>query len=460
MGVKISDDWGTTWATGIEWNDKNLRSHQRIAARFAAFAEGKAIYIHGGGWHYWDGARWAPDRSDTRTRQLLTELLKASWVESVSDKDLQSDVKAAMTANGSWGVLDLAKSHPGLFVEDTDTDPYLLNCHNGTLDLHTLRLRPHDPADRITKVTNASYDPDATSKDWDYLTTSSLPDAEVREFLQRYAGVGLIGRVLEHVLVILTGGGRNGKGMLARTIGKALGDYSITASNEMLVDADRGGRLSAQDLSSMYRLRGARWAVMSEIRKGSRLAEATMKSLTGGDEIEAKLMGKDKVEFLPSHSFIMLANDLPGVDPDAKAVWDRMRVVPFDVSFAGREDTSLEERLEASLEAVLAWCVAGLREYQQRRLDAPEAVLAKTDDYHTDNDPVGRFVRDQCVLKPNAFVAKAELAKEFTTWATEEGERVEPRALTRTIAALPGVTEGRTNAARKWNGIGLKSTWE
>ena len=47
--------------TPAEWGDAGLRSHQRMAKRFATYAEGYALYVNGTGWHYWDGTRWAPD---------------------------------------------------------------------------------------------------------------------------------------------------------------------------------------------------------------------------------------------------------------------------------------------------------------------------------------------------------------------------------------------------------------
>lgn len=114
----------------------------------------------------------------------------------------------------------------------------------------------------------------------------------------------------------------------------------------------------------MMQLRGARWAVMSELERDAKLAESTMKSLTSSDPVNAKSMGQNPINFPPSHSFIMLTNHLPSVDPRAQAVWARMRVVPFDVSFEGREDLTLEIDLEAQLEAILAWAVEGLRQYR------------------------------------------------------------------------------------------------
>lgn len=436
----------------IEWPDARLRSHQRIAARLAHYAEGKALYVEGLGWHYYDGARWAVDARETQINALLTELLKICWAEAMSDQELASDVKASMTATGSTGILSLASRQ--LFAQKVDADPWLLNCRNGTLDLHTLELRPHDPADLITKVTGAAYIPDATSQTWTKFLESSLPNADVRGFLQRFAGMCLIGRVVEHVLVIATGSGRNGKSVQARALSGALGDYAITASNDMLV-ASRYGQRSAGELASRMRLRGTRLAVMSELEKGDKLAESTMKSLTGGDTIEAKFMGQNPVQFDPSHTFFMLTNDLPKVDADATAVWARMRVVPFEVSFEGREDHTLEERLEADVDAVLTWAVDGLRAYHRIGLAAPDAVTARTDAYRADSDPLRSFIADECVFHPRATVSKADFATAYSKWAADNGEApFTPRAIGVHMKQITGITESNSGV-RKWVGVGI-----
>ncbi|MGP5228249.1 DNA primase family protein [Arthrobacter rhombi] len=446
---------GQDYAALPEWQDEGLQSHQRIASRLATYGRGRILYVNGSGWHFWDGTRWAPDDRAARAHALLTELLALSWQQGMTDKALAADVKASMTANGSAGVLDLASRK--LFTAQVDVNPYLLNCRNGTLDLHTLQLRAHDPADHITKVTGCDYDPSATSEDWDHFLASSLPDEEVRAFLQRYAGLALIGRVIEHILVIATGTGRNGKGVLARALAGALGDYAITASNDMLI-ASRYGQRSAGELASRMRLRGARWAVMSELEKGDKLAESTMKSLTGGDTIEAKFMGQNPVEFDPSHTFFMLTNDLPKVDAGATAVWARMRVVPFDVSFIGREDPKLEERLELNRAAVLTWAVLGLAGYQDEGLAAPAAVMARTDSYRTENDELQQFLTECCTVAPSARVTRSELHHVYLEWARENNaEQLPARAFTQRIGALPGVSEGKTGGYRIWKGLGTQN---
>lgn len=443
--------------TPMHWQDANLRSHQRIAARLTQYADGQALYVDGIGWHYWSGTHWAPDHRETRIHALLSDLLQMSWLEAMNDQALQSDVKSAMTATGSRGVIDLASRSPQLFTAQVDQDPYLLNCTNGTLDLHTLQLRPHDPADRITKITNAGYDPNAAATSWERFLETSLPDPAVRSFMQRYAGLSLIGKVIEHVMLIATGTGRNGKGVLARTLSRALGDYAVTATNDLLVTGRHGGK-TAGELAAQMVLRGARFAVMSELDKNDKMNEALLKSLTGGDEITAKLMGQNFVSFMPSHSFFLQTNDLPAMDAGAEAAWTRVRVVPFDVSFKGREDHGLEERLEVELAGVLTWAVEGLRAYQQTGLDEPDAVKASTDAYRSDNDAVSRFIADRCVMNPAASVATSKLTEAYNQWAAVNGEQsLAARALGKDIRQMNGIGETRTNSGRGLTGIGIKA---
>lgn len=443
-------------ATSTAWNDSGLRSHQRIAARFAQRAAGQLLYVTGAGWHYWDGTRLAPDLREQHAYALCTEVLQASWAEAIYDKDLQADVKAAMTANGTAGVLALASRIDTIAVHDVDADPWLLNCANGTLDLHTLELRPHDPKDHITKVTSAAYDPTAKSSTWDTFLRSSVPDEEVRTFLQRLIGLALIGRPIDHILPIAVGKGRNGKGVTANAVTNALGDYAVTVPAEMLVRGRYGAKKSAGEQAQLMRLRGARLAIMSELNKGDQMDESMMKQLTGGDRISAKWMGKDPIEFAPSHTFLMLTNELPTVAADSHAAWARIRAIPFDVSFEGREDTTLEERLEAEADAVLAWAVEGLRDYQRRGgLDAPKSVMARTEAYHADNDPLTRFIQDRCIKSPAMSVTRKALTEAYAEWAHDNGEaNLSARTLVAQVRALPGITEG-AGRLRSWQGLGL-----
>lgn len=439
------------------WADIGLRSHQRMAARLAQKGENKLLFVTGSGWHHWTGSHWAEDKRAKRAYRELSDLLKDSWIEAVDDKDLSADVRSCMSANGTKGVLELASRLPELSADHVDSDPYILNTPTGTLDLHTLTTRPHNPADRLTKITRASYDPAANNTRWTEFLNSSLPNPTIQGFLQRYIGVSLIGEVIEQLLVIMTGDGRNGKGVLANAVEFALGDYAITANNQMLVSGRYRGE-SAGEKSSLMRLRGARLAFMSELEKGAKLAEATMKALTGGDQIEAKFMGQDAVQFEPTHNFLMLTNDLPAVDPTAQAVWARLRVVPFDISFEGREDHALPNDLRLAANTILTWAVNGLATYREQGLNAPPEVLATTEHYRTENDPIAQFIEEECLLGPDAKVTRASLHHAYLEWAKDNGMNpISAHKFSPRIGGMKGIDTDAIHGLRRWIGIGLKS---
>jgi putative DNA primase/helicase len=123
-------------------------------------------------------------------------------------------------------VLTLASTEEGIAVtpDDLDADPLLLNCPNGTVDLRTGELRPHDPADLLTKSSGAAYDPAADGPTWAKFLETVQPEEKMREYLQRLFGHALEGRVTEHILPICHGDGANGKGTLIAAVLAALGD--------------------------------------------------------------------------------------------------------------------------------------------------------------------------------------------------------------------------------------------
>lgn len=398
------------------------RKQVRAAHEFAAQWLGDLLYVVGLGWHEWDGKRWAEDKGATRAKAAVMDTLKAMWSSALGDKELASDIMGCSTATGVRGVLELAAALPGMWAVagDMDADPYLLNCANGTLDLHTGELRPHDPADRITKVTRAAYNPTARSQLWEDFLEQVLPDAEVRGYLARFFGLSLVGKVLEHMFSIATGTGRNGKGVTYNSVLHALGDYGGVADPALMevVKANPNAPSPA-----FFDLRGRRLVVLSETDTKIRLSAAVLKRLTGGDPIKARALRQDPIQFDPSHMFLMVTNHLPelpskGADP---AVWARVRAVPFDVVIPAKDqDPRLPEKLELAADAILTWMVAGLSEYWERGLDEPEAVSAKTSEYAEAQDDVRRFVDEACEQGGAGDTTK-RLHDAYKDWCLAEG---------------------------------------
>ena len=186
-------------------------SQMRAARVLATTAASRLRHIFGTptGWHWWDGMRWKPDGSNHARSELFTVVEKHLPSLVLLGVLPKSTVSELQRDNSQRGALAIASHLPEFATEldHVDAQPTLLNCTNGTLDLETFQLRPHDPGDLITQVTSTEYDPDSVSPLWQSFLDVALPDVEVREYLQRLIGYSLLGVVTHHVFPILIGGG-------------------------------------------------------------------------------------------------------------------------------------------------------------------------------------------------------------------------------------------------------------
>lgn len=404
------------------------RGHLRMAERFVTDHAEQLRHVHRLGWHRWDGARWAADdqRADleaavTTIKNALEEVAKLPAGQ--DSDDLYKDARKAENASGTEGMLKFAAALPPIStaVSALDADPYLFNTPAGTLNLSTSTIHENRQADLITKVAGVALT-DESSAAWDAFLARVLPDREVRAFLQRVFGYAMLGKVTEHVMLIFTGSGANGKGTLRDALMATFGDYAIEIDPAMLMESKH-----EQHRTFKMRLRGARLVFCSETEKHRRFAEATMKRLTGGDPIEANLMHKDPISFIPSHTLIMLTNHLPAVSGDDPAVWRRLLVIPFDVSIPQHEqDSGLSDKLKAAAPAILAWAYQGWLDYHQQGLNPPEAVQKRTQAYQDDSDALGRFLREKTERNPQGFVKAHDLYTAWNQWRYAVGEEGGP----------------------------------
>ncbi|MCU1591675.1 MAG: phage/plasmid primase family C-domain protein [Frankiales bacterium] len=414
--IRAAEPPPTTPTTG-----EQHRGQLRLAERLVHREADGLRYVHGVGWHVWDGARWARDLSGTATRRAVATV-KAGYadlpdLDRDARQDLLRDLAKCESSSGLDGMLKIAGSLLPLSVsvDQLDADPYLFNTASGTLDLRTGMVRPHDPADLLTKVAGCGYDPAARSETFDRFLAEILPDPTMRAFVARLFGHALVGRVIEHLLPILTGVGQNGKSTLLDVVSSAFGDYAIAAEPDLLVERGSVHTTGQADLL------GVRLAVCSETDAGRRLAASTVKRLTGGDKVRARRMRQDNIEFAASHSVFMVTNHKPQVSGDDPALWRRLRIVPFDVKVAS-PDTGLPERLALELPAVLTWIVQGHRDWHAHGLGEPQQVLDATANYQAASDALGRFLDERCLVSAHAACRARPLFGAWSAWCHSAGE--------------------------------------
>lgn len=410
-------------------------------------------------WLIWDGTRWAPDVDGQAQRWMkVTARQITTTAMAIADKDARiSAVRLARQGerrSAVSGALELASTEEMVAVtpERLDVDPFLLNCTNGTLDLRTMELRPHDPVDLLTKTTGAAYDPDAAGPEFGKFLGRVQPDEAMRAFLGRLLGHALAGRQTKHILPILHGAGANGKGTLVTVVLATLGDYAAPADPELLT-----ARTFEAHPTGVADLFGLRLAVLHETDSGRRLAEGTVKRLTGGDRVKARRMREDFWWFDPSHTFLMLTNHRPIVTGTDEGIWRRLRLVPFDVVVPPAErDEELGARLDLERGAVLAWLVDGYRQWQTQGLAEPGRVVEATAEYRAESDALGRFLDERCLLASGFRTQSAQLYHAWAEWCRGQGEEEgTDKAFTAALKNRGFDTTKADHGRAFWSGIGL-----
>lgn len=407
-------------------------------------------------WLVWDGTRWAHDSTGQAPRwmKVIARVITTGAMAIQEPRERQAAVNLARRGESSAGVsgaLTLASTEEGIVVtpDDLDADPYLVNCRNGVLDLRTGNLAPHEPGLLLTRMTGAAFDPGAPTPEFTKFLERVQPDEAMQRYLARLLGHSLEGRVVTHVLPIFHGAGANGKSTLTSAVLAALGDYAAPADPELLTaktfDAHPTGTAD---------LCGLRLAVLHESNAGRRLAEGTVKRLTGGDRIKARRMREDFWWFTPSHTFLMLTNHKPIVGGTDEGIWRRLRLVPWDVVIPDEErDEELGDRLALELDGVLAWLAAGYRDWHEHGLRDPDQVVKATDAYRAESDALGRFLAEQCMDHGN--VGSTDLYKAWESWAISEGEDLMSQTAMAKALQDKGYENYTVNGRRRWRGLGL-----
>lgn len=379
-----------------------------------------------GAWYVWSGRHWPEDTTGETVRRAMKTMRKKT-VESLSwpDTERNKRIAHALKSEGAQRIhsaLGLAGVFQGVAhtPTDLDRDPWWLNVPNGTLDLRTGDLREHRREDLLTKLCPTAYDATATAPRFErFLLEIMGGDVGLCSYLQRVFGYALTGTCRENILLMLIGGGANGKSTLTTTLLRVTGsDYSVQLAPGLLFQTQKDTHPTG-----LADLRGKRIAVTHELDSGTRLAEGTVKSITGGDPIRARRMRQDYFEFDPTHTVFLCANSRPVIHGTDDGIWRRVRLVPFRVQIPlERQDTQLTDRLvETEAPGILAWLVAGARDWHEHGLEDPDSVRTATAAYRSEQDVLGDFLDAECVLDDQAFVPAMDLYARFSTWCQRNG---------------------------------------
>lgn len=404
------------------------KSDMGNARRLVDMYRDKLRFVHGPDrWLIWDGTRWKPDEKGGIMR-CAKACVKAMYraagepTEPFFDKNLAKWAITCQNVSRLDAMIKTAKSEPEFAItqDDLDSNVWLLNCLNGTVDLRTGTLQKHNANDLITKRVEVEFDPKASYKLWEsFLHKIFGGDSDLIRFIQRCVGYSITGAIVEHVLLFMYGGGSNGKSTFIETITELLNEYACQIPTESLTVHDR-----SSVPADIAMLAGARIVATSETETDQRMAESMVKQLTGGDKITARFMRQNFFTFKATHKLWMTGNHKLTVRGTDTGIWRRIRLIPFSVTISdAQKDHNLKAKLEQEFPGILAWAVEGCLNWQKDGLGTCAAVETATNEYRSEMDVIADFIDTCLVPHVEGRILSTEMYAEYKKYMEDNGER-------------------------------------
>jgi len=445
-GYEFGDAPGPEELAAFELNDigNAKRLIRMVGGQFDALGDvdlGGAILLYQRevGWVGWNGKTWdlkLGQRLAERTAHRVVHELVGQRIHMEDRGHDKKAVTAFVRESGNAGrissMLKVAEAYLQVDLEVFDTAELALTVRNGTLRFArmagggmTQTFDPHDPRDRITRMAEVEFDAKARAPLWEASLARWQPDPEMREYLQRAVGYMATGFTHEQAFWIFQGKGRDGKSTMVGALRELLGGYADVADVRTFLDvSQRGGADASPDLA---RLAGdCRMISVAEPPRGAKLAEAMIKSFTGGAPILARRLRQDLFSFMPRPKVFMECNSRPVIKGDDEGIWRRIHLVMFEHQVApGEVDRELGRKLRAEYSGILNWIIEGVAGWLDRGLDPPQRVKDALEDYRKGSSPFGEWFAERLVLEPGAKTVAADLFADFKEWCEGQGiERI------------------------------------
>ncbi len=380
-------------------------------------------------WVVWDGKTWVKDIKQEVKKmadKMISEMKKEA-VDEPNEKRAESlwkNIKHLSSSSGKEAMLKEAQhiGKTGTTNSDYDRDIYLLNCLNGVVDLKTGKILPHDRSYMMSKNTNVNADMEGEPSEWiKALNGIFQGKSDVIEFVHKAIGYTLTGDVKEQCFFQCYGNGSNGKSVFFNAIYNSLGDYSLNAQVESVLT--RGGGNSGNASPDIARMNGARFVRTNEPNEGARFNEGLIKQLTGGDVVTARYLYGSDFEFKPVFKLWIACNYKIVVRGTDRGIWRRMRLIPFEATFVGKnDDKGIESRISKELPKILGWAIKGCLKWQKEGLGIPKDIEVATSEYRDEMDIVESFSKECVRKKANSRERASDVFKAYREWAKEGNE--------------------------------------
>lgn len=419
-------------------------------------------------WLVWKDGRWVYDDCRQINAWALhvpamirkeAEQIEGDDEESVALREAYEKwANKSESFNAQRALIGMAQGLPGVTINtsDLDSDPMLLNCKNGTLNLKDGSFRTHSRADCLTKQIRAVYDEDAECPQWlAFLDKIMGGDADMVQYLQVAVGYSLTGAIDSQCMFVMYGNGSNGKSTFIDTIKFMMNDYAGLAAAQTFAE-----KRDSQIPNDIAKLAGLRLVLASEPKAGSVLEESLIKQVTGDAQLTARYLNQEFFDFTPQFKVWMATNHKPIIKGTNYAIWRRVHLIPFEVTITNEEKIQgFDAILRGEVSGILRWAIEGLARWLDagKKLHMPGKVADATAAYRAEMDRLGEFFDDCCDLTDkSATCPGTDLYRVYVAWSKDrEEDPMSQRAFSQVLQER-GYRQAPSRAdGRRWQAIRL-----
>lgn len=263
---------------------------------------------------------------------------------------------------------------------------------NGLFNNATDELIPHTSSYFQVWCLPFDYDPSAVCPQWLKFLDTTI-DKESQSLLQEWFGYVLSGDISRQKFMMLCGLPRSGKGTISRILGMVMGEENVAATTlDRLIDRFSTSALANSPLALIGEV---------EIEARNRIVILErFKQYTGNDPVPIERKGKDiqGSMVLPTR-FTICCNGMPHFYDTSGALAERMLLIKFNTSFAGREDFGLLDNLSSELAGIAIWAMTGYKRLKQNGWTKSDAMIEEKKAFRRDSSSELAFLQDCCAVR-------------------------------------------------------------
>lgn len=328
--------------------------------------------------------------------------------------------------------------------DEIDADERFINLHNGLLDIHSGKLRKHDPSVISALQLNCDFDESARCPTWEGFVDDlckdpekDAVDIEMRNVLQEFTGFAfsaIYGKRIKKALLLNAFQGNTGRSVFLNVIGAIIGGSSVA-------------NVSFQEMGSSRwagsRAHGKRALIIGDDGGNKIESSKTFKEMTGGDITKAEYKGKDAFDYEYRGVIIAACNTLPFFEDDrGNHIAERLLLLNFrNVIKKELRDPMLSEKLLTEKDGIFQWAWHGLQRFLDNgmRFSPCESADALMQDYRARHDNLYAFLLDRCDVTGNRAdtIKKTELESAFNSFCLERDlKAISKKNITVRLASL------------------------